>query len=107
MFSLKDAVSNSLTIRPLPKVPRSPPCFPDGHSESSLAMLANFSPLLRRSRIFFASVSVFTSMCAQWTLSGMGGIDVVFVNNLFEALLGIVYIPCTEKTRLRQEGFMR
>ncbi len=68
---LKAAVSNSLTIFPLVKVPRSPPFFPDGQSEPSLAMFANFSPLFRRSRIVFASCSVLTRMWAQWTLSGM------------------------------------
>jgi hypothetical protein len=70
-WSANAAVSNSLTIFPLVKVPRSPPCFPDGQSETSLAMFENFSPLLRRSCIVFASCSVFTRMCAQWTLSGM------------------------------------
>ena len=69
--SANAAVSNSLTIFPLVKVPRSPPFFPDGQSETSLAMFANFSPLSRRSFIVFASCSVFIRMCAQWTLSGM------------------------------------
>lgn len=68
---MKAAVSNSLTIFPLPKVPRSPPFFPDGQSEASLAMFANFSPLFRRSRIALASCSVFTRMWAQWTWSGI------------------------------------
>jgi hypothetical protein len=43
-------------------VPRSPPCFPDGQSETSLAMLVNFSPLFSRSKTALASGSVFTSM---------------------------------------------
>lgn len=68
---MKAAVSNSLTIFPLAKVPRSPPRLPDGQRESSLAMFANFSPLLRRSKTVLASCSVFTRMWAQWTLSGM------------------------------------
>jgi hypothetical protein len=71
LFSANAAVSNSLTIFPLPKVPRSPPRFPEGQRDTCLAMLLNFSPLLRRSWMFFASVSVFTRMCAQRILSGM------------------------------------
>lgn len=65
LLSLKAAFSNSLTIFPLPKVPRSPPRFPEGHSETSLAMFANFSPLFRRSNTVLASCSVLTRMCAQ------------------------------------------
>lgn len=69
--SAKAAVSNSFTITPLPKLPRSPPRLAEGQSETCFAMLANFSPLFRRSRMAFASVSVFTSIWAQWILSGM------------------------------------
>ena len=64
-WSVNAAVSNSLTIFPLVKVPRSPPCFSDGQRGTSLAMFENFSPLLSLSRIALASVSVLTRMCAQ------------------------------------------
>ncbi len=57
--------SNSFTIFPLPKVPRSPPRFFEGHNETSLAMLANFSPFFNRSRTVLASFSVFTRTWAQ------------------------------------------
>ncbi len=56
------ALSNSLTIFPLPKVPRSPPRFPEGHNDTSWAMFENFSPFLIRSRIALASCSVLTRM---------------------------------------------
>jgi hypothetical protein len=36
--------SNSLTIFPLPKIPKSPPRLPEGQEETSLAILENFSP---------------------------------------------------------------
>jgi hypothetical protein len=45
-------------------VPRSPPFFADGHRETFLATAPNFSPLSSRALMFFASVSVLTSMCA-------------------------------------------
>ena len=67
----KAASSNSFTIFPLPKVPRSPPRFFEGQSETSLAIFANFSPFSNRSRTPFASFSVFTRMWAQWTLFGI------------------------------------
>ena len=70
-WSAKAAFSNSLTIFPLEKTPRSPPRFPDGQSDDPLAMFANFSPCLRRSSTAFASCSVLTRMCAQCTLSGI------------------------------------
>ena len=38
---------------------------------ASLAIFANFSPFFNRSKIIFASFSVFTRMWAQWTLFGM------------------------------------
>jgi hypothetical protein len=64
-WSSKEAVSNSLTIFPLVNVPRSPPFFPDGHCETSLAMFENFSPLFNRSNTVLASCSVLTRMWAQ------------------------------------------
>src|SRR5208282_1596149 len=64
------ACSNSLTILPRVKVPRSPPCFPDGQSETSLATLENFSPLFSLSTTVCASFSVFTRICAQCTSLG-------------------------------------
>jgi len=59
---VKAPFSNSLTIFPLPNVPRSPPFFPEGHSETFWAMFANFSPFFRRSRTVLASCSVLTRM---------------------------------------------
>jgi hypothetical protein len=63
--SAKAAFSNSLTILPLVKVPRSPLFFEDGQIELFLAIEPNFSPFSSRVLMFFASVSVLTSMCAQ------------------------------------------
>ena len=62
---MKAAFSNSLTILPLVKVPRSPLFYADGQREEFLAMAPNFSPLSSRALMFFASVSVLTSICAQ------------------------------------------
>jgi len=64
-WSEKAAVSNSLTIFPRVNVPRSPPFFPEGHCEISLAMLENFSPLFKRSNTVLASCSVLTRIWAQ------------------------------------------
>jgi hypothetical protein len=64
-WSEKAAVSNSLTIFPRVNVPRSPPFFPDGHCETSLAMFENFSPLFKRSNTVLASCSVLTRIWAQ------------------------------------------
>ncbi len=64
-WSLKAAFSNSLTILPRVKVPKSPPFLPEGQSETHMAMALNFSPLSRRALTALASVSVFTSMWAQ------------------------------------------
>jgi len=64
-WSVKEAVSNSLTIFPLVNVPRSPPFFPDGHCETSLAMFENFSPLFKRCSTVLASCSVLTRIWAQ------------------------------------------
>jgi hypothetical protein len=60
-----EAVSNSFTIFPLVNVPRSPPFFPEGHCETSLAMFENFSPLFKRSSTVLASCSVLTRIWAQ------------------------------------------
>ncbi len=67
----KAAFSNSFTICPRPNVPRSPPRFLEGQSDSSLAIFENFSPFFNRSKTVFASFSVFTRMWAQWTLVGI------------------------------------
>ena len=67
----KAAVSNSFTITPLLKLPRSPPFLAEGQCETCLAALANFSHLFRRSIIVLALVSAFTSVEGQWILSGM------------------------------------
>jgi len=69
--SSKAAFSNSLTILPLVKVPRSPPFLPEGHKETCWATAPNFSPLSMRDLAFFASVSVLTSIWQQCTLSGI------------------------------------
>jgi hypothetical protein len=65
LLKAKAAFSNSFTIFPLLKVPRSPPRFFEGHRETCLAMFANFSPFFSRSKTVLASFSVFTRMWAQ------------------------------------------
>lgn len=69
--SSKAAFSNSFTILPLVKVPKSPPFLLDGQRETCWATAPNFSPLSRRAFAAFASVSVLTSMWQQCTLSGI------------------------------------
>jgi hypothetical protein len=69
--SSKAAFSNSLTILPLVKVPKSPPFLLEGQRETCWATAPNFSPLSRRAFAAFASVSVLTNMWQQCTLSGI------------------------------------
>lgn len=55
--------SNSFTIFPRVKVPKSPPFLPDEQRETCLAMSPNFSPFSRRAFMLFASVRVLTDIC--------------------------------------------
>ena len=59
-FFMENAAS--LTMRPRPKKPRSPPYCPEGQVENCFARSANFLPDWIWARRSLASCSVFTSM---------------------------------------------
>ena len=71
VFSVNAAISNSLTICPLPNQPRSPPDLADGHVLFALAISPKSFPCLTSKSIPSASCSVFTSMWAACTLDTM------------------------------------
>jgi hypothetical protein len=83
LFNAKAAFSNSFTIFPRVKVPRSPPRFPEGQSETTWAIALNFSPFFKRSNTALASLSDLTRIWAQCTLSGMAMSIHVSINNSY------------------------